>query len=328
MKKKIAIIGAGMSGLTVASALAAVADVTVFEKARGVGGRMSTRYAAPFYFDHGAQFFTARTAAFKSFLAPFLQSGLVAEWKGKVITFAADGQVTNRIWFEPHYVGVPQMNIICKHLAKHLVLQLNTEVAMLSKQTPAGWVLTDKFGSALGLYDMVISTAPPVQTAALLEPFLPQHAALCNVRLRGCYTLMLGWQKPWHESWIAAKVHYSPVEWIAVNSTKPGRDNQMTSLVVHSSNAWAESHIDNNIDEAGLLLRQEFEKITGVDTATADFFTTHRWRYALVDSNTPSPPYFDSITGLGSTGDWCAQSRIEDVWLAAQALAKDIQRIL
>ena len=41
--KKIAIIGAGLSGLTAATQLREHAEVTVFEKSRGPGGRMETR---------------------------------------------------------------------------------------------------------------------------------------------------------------------------------------------------------------------------------------------------------------------------------------------
>jgi predicted NAD/FAD-dependent oxidoreductase len=89
MKTRIAIIGAGLAGLTLARELSIVADVVVFEKARGVSGRTSTRYAEPFYFDHGAQFFTARTETFKGFIEPFIASGDIAEWKGKIITFEA-----------------------------------------------------------------------------------------------------------------------------------------------------------------------------------------------------------------------------------------------
>ena len=78
---KIAIIGAGLSGLILARELSAYADVDVFEKARGVGGRMATRYADPYQFDHGAQYFTAKTAEFQSFLEPFIQNGIVAPWR-------------------------------------------------------------------------------------------------------------------------------------------------------------------------------------------------------------------------------------------------------
>ncbi|MFM8454377.1 MAG: NAD(P)-binding protein [Gammaproteobacteria bacterium] len=50
--KKIAIIGAGLSGITLAKKLSQKVDVHIFEKGRGIGGRMSTRYADPFVFDH------------------------------------------------------------------------------------------------------------------------------------------------------------------------------------------------------------------------------------------------------------------------------------
>jgi len=46
---KIAIIGAGLSGLILAHSLKEHANITIFEKARGVGGRMSTRYANTAY---------------------------------------------------------------------------------------------------------------------------------------------------------------------------------------------------------------------------------------------------------------------------------------
>ncbi|MFM7274112.1 MAG: FAD-dependent oxidoreductase, partial [Gammaproteobacteria bacterium] len=60
MKQRIAVIGAGIAGLALARALADAAEVTVFEKSRGAGGRMSTRRQEPWHFDHGTQFFTVR----------------------------------------------------------------------------------------------------------------------------------------------------------------------------------------------------------------------------------------------------------------------------
>ncbi len=77
---RVAVVGAGLSGLTLAARLRAHADVTVFEKSRGYGGRLATRRAAPFAFDHGAQFFTARTTAFREFLAPLIEAGVVDTW--------------------------------------------------------------------------------------------------------------------------------------------------------------------------------------------------------------------------------------------------------
>ena len=64
---KIAILGCGIAGLSAARELRRNGvDVKLFDKSRGVGGRMSTRYAGVWEFDHGAQFFTAQNADFKS----------------------------------------------------------------------------------------------------------------------------------------------------------------------------------------------------------------------------------------------------------------------
>ena len=72
MALNIAVIGSGMAGLTLAKQLGAHADVTIFEKSRGLGGRMATRYANDFVFDHGAQFFVAKTPMFRQFLSPLI----------------------------------------------------------------------------------------------------------------------------------------------------------------------------------------------------------------------------------------------------------------
>ncbi len=74
---RIAVIGAGIAGLSVSAALAAHALVCIFEKSRGVGGRMSARRQPPWAFDHGTQFFTARNRAFREFLAPLQTAGIV-----------------------------------------------------------------------------------------------------------------------------------------------------------------------------------------------------------------------------------------------------------
>ena len=63
---KIIVVGAGLSGLSAARELSSRGhDVTVFDKGRGVGGRLATRRAGSAVFDHGAQFFTARSDEFQ-----------------------------------------------------------------------------------------------------------------------------------------------------------------------------------------------------------------------------------------------------------------------
>ena len=326
MKQRIAIIGAGISGLTLAAELTPHADVRIFEKARGVGGRMSTRYAEPFYFDHGAQFFTARSKTFQRFIAPLMTDGLIMPWEGKVITLQQGTKTNDRLWFEPHYVAVPHMNSLCKHMAADLSITLGTEVAPLSVKAEDGWHLIDKEGKFLGIFDWVISTAPPAQTQSLFAEPWQGKTPTSETSLLGCYTLMIGFNKPWDKSWMAAKVHASPIEWIAVNSTKPGRNSTVTSIVVHTSNAWAENHINDAMDKTEIFLREAFESVTGLDTSEAEYFSCHRWRYAITRESRTLEPYIDNGLGIASAGDWCTASRIEDAWLNAMKLSDILKR--
>ena len=79
----IAIIGAGLSGLTCANILSQQHQVTVFEKARGVSGRLSTRRSEDLRFDHGAQFIRARSDVFKTFIDELINQHIISSWDAR-----------------------------------------------------------------------------------------------------------------------------------------------------------------------------------------------------------------------------------------------------
>lgn len=328
MKKRIAIIGAGISGLTLAQHLKEYANVVVYEKARGVGGRMSTRYADPFYFDHGAQFFTARTKAFQTFLEPYMENGIIADWAGKIIGLEIGKNITKRLWFEPHLVATPNMNSLCKKLAEGSDVQITREVSPLAPKQSGIWALQDKQGNVLGEYDWVISTAPPAQTLALFQAALPDHSPLHTTCMQGCYSLMIGFNRPWDKQWIAAKVRDNPIKWISINSTKPSRNKDVTAIVVHSHNSWADAHMDDDMDEAQKFLLSQFEAVSGIDCSKVDYVSTHRWKYAIAEKTEESGFYVDPIQKIAATSDWASHSRIEDVWLSAVDLANHISKTM
>jgi len=110
----IAIIGAGMAGLTAANMLKEHAEVTVFEKSKGYGGRVATRYAKPYQFDHGAQYIKAKSKAFQAFLAPMIAAGVVRRWDAHFVEIKNRQVTQQRDWvarFTP-YVGVHEMHDI------------------------------------------------------------------------------------------------------------------------------------------------------------------------------------------------------------------------
>ena len=146
---KIAIIGAGLSGLTAAINLDRTADITLFEKSRRPGGRICTRYVDSYNFDHGAQFFTARSAEFKEFLKPLIKSGVVDNWKARWIEVKDNRIISRQQWSDdlPRYVGVPSMSAIGKYLSKNLNIKLNTEVSI--QKSPKGWNIINCDGKCI-----------------------------------------------------------------------------------------------------------------------------------------------------------------------------------
>lgn len=322
LNPRIAVIGAGIAGLAACRELAGHGRVTVFEKSRGVGGRMSSRRVEPWQFDHGTQFFTARKPEFRALLSPLLDSGLVREWTGSVVYLEAAERPRKRLWFEPHYVACPGMNALCKTLATDLDVRTGVEVAPLGARGPDGWELLSSAGESLGHFDLVLSTAPSPQTLLLLENHLPIDAELRSVRYRACFALMVGFAEPWRATWIAGKARDNPIEWIAAQPTRPGRE-MPAALVAHASADWSDANVDRDLAQVQQELSAATGALTGLDMNRSTHMALHRWRYALVDAETAATePFIDMSAGLAATGDWCAASRIEDAWLAGRHLAK------
>jgi renalase len=319
---KIAVIGAGIAGLTLAQRLKA--EVTVLEKSRGVGGRMSTRHADPFHFDHGAQYLTIRTRAFKSSMRPHIESGLLQEWKPRVLTLTAGEQPYKRDWFEPHYVAAPGMNALAKKLAEGLSVQLQTEVAAL---VPNGklWDIQTRDGRILGPYDWVISTAPAPQTQSLFADLYSRQPQPAQSKMTGCYTLMLGLAQPLKLKFDAARVKNSPIRWISVNSSKPGRELPCT-LVIHSDNDWAEAHLEDDQDEIRHTLLTELARQLQTDLPSPAHIALHRWRYAETTVPLGKNYLIDTHKHLAACGDWCIRGNVEAAFTSANLLATRINK--
>ncbi|MEM7327111.1 MAG: FAD-dependent oxidoreductase [Pseudomonadota bacterium] len=317
---KIAIIGAGLAGLTLARRLSDAHDVLVLEKARGPGGRMSTRRADPWAFDHGAQYFTAETPRFQAFLESLAPREMIASWP-PAITLKGNARISDK----PKYVAQPGMNALCKWLAHKIDLRTQVEVAHLHKQQD-GWFIETDQGAGLGPFDWVISTAPAQQTARLMPAEFSEMPALDAVRMSGCFALMLGFDAPIALPWQALKSDRGAVGWIAVNSQKPQRGAAF-SVLIQSTNVWADAHLEDPRATIQDTLLQAASDLAGTDFAGASHQVLHRWRYASTPEPAGKPYLLDADLGLAACGDWCLGSKVEAAFSSASALADAFQSI-
>jgi renalase len=325
---KIAIIGAGISAITIAKNLKNIANVTLFEKSRGVGGRMAFRLSGHYEFDHGAQFFTAKHQNFKNFIEPLIKKNVIKRWDARFAEFKNSTLLRETTWDSeyPHYVGVPGMNSISKYLSKELDVRLNTTVNKISKNSNNIWNLFDEKLNNLGEFDWVISTAPAIQSAEILPKYFKYHKDLLNKKMVSCFSLMLGFKKALPLSWDAALIREADISWVSINNSKPHRKKSF-AMLIHSTNVWAEKHLSDDPQDVISFLNKETSQIIGYDTSHADHIDLHGWRYANIKKQSKSDLLIDYENRLASCGDWLTQGKVECAFDAGFRMAKEINKI-
>ena len=106
---KIAIIGSGIAGLTVARHLNDQHDVVLFDKARGPGGRLASRRRPDTTIDHGTVGFSADDPSFIEQLESWQRDGALASWLPRYRCEARDQHIENagHLW-----LGTPRMSAL------------------------------------------------------------------------------------------------------------------------------------------------------------------------------------------------------------------------
>jgi len=328
-KLRVAIIGAGVSGATLASLIHQNVELVVFEKSRGVGGRLSTRRVDNIgAFDHGAQFFTCRTPEMQPLVEELLEKGCIVPWEAPLVRIDAATGTSEPATPGPRYVGVGKAARLVEELLEGgaLTLRLDTEVAKLSRQGQA-WIVADHAGTSFGHFDILVLTTPPKQAATLLDGVadnsLVQH--LHNVPMAPCWCLLAYWPEATNTPFAGAFVQNSPLSWVARNETKPGRSiNEGEIWTVHASATWSASRSKEQGAEVERELSDALRALLGRNQEPS-WIQSHYWRYAQAAAPQTVACYWDSRLRLGLCGDWFPGERLEGAFISAWHLALEIK---
>jgi len=328
---RIAVVGAGVAGAACAAGLLRAGfDVTVFDKSRGVGGRMATRRVQwvdgdgslrTAAFDHGCPHFTASRPRFQAMVDRAEALGCATRWDQRVYaTFPAP-----RVW--QVVVPTPGMPTFCRHLLNGVPLRLGQAVTGLQR-CAAGWMLQLADDRTEGPFDQVLLAIPPAQAAALLVGHDDDWAdALAAVRMAPCWTLMavtdeLDWP------WDAAEIKRSELAWIARNDRRPGRGTQSRAgtaeWVAHATPAWSLAHLEADPAQVTGLLRAALAKLLPAGRTLRWHHTSvHRWRYArpVHPASAGLDFWWSKVLGLGVCGDSFGDGSVEAAWGSGDELA-------
>ena len=337
MTLNIAIIGAGIAGITAARTLAKAGHhVHVFEKSRGAGGRMSTRDSNFGTFDHGTQYFTVRDPRFSLALQTVPGTADICRpWSANAVRVLDPlGHVFEaaRTTKDAHFVAKPGMNALVRHWAEPLgkAITYNTQVNRLERAAKGLWTVHAE-DKNFGGFDHVLLAIPSVQAENLLKVSGKEAAnaqwfkAMDAVDVAPCWTLMLAFpnaaQPNLHigPQWNAARSIHHRIAWLARESSKPGR-GKVERWTVQASAAWSAEHITDTEARVKAKLLRAFSELTGIRAEPAHA-ELHRWLYAKTITPLGVSHQYNPANGLGTCGDWHLGHRVEDAFVSGLELA-------
>jgi hypothetical protein len=269
-------------------------------------------------FDHGAQYFTARSDAFRREVADWQAHGWVAPWSAQLAEW--DGQAL-RAKGDPgpmRFVGTPGMSALTRALSDSLPLTTAQRATALEPQH-GHWEVATEDGAILTTHRVVLALPAP-QAAALLPATHPFQAESAAVSMAPCWAVML--HADVDCAFDGLFVNAGPLSWIARNHAKPGRP-EAPCWVLHGSAEWSRAHVEADPAWVGAALVEALTTVVGT-RPRVHTMQAHRWRYALADAPLEAGALWDAEASLGVCGDWLAGSRVEGAWTSGVALARQM----
>jgi renalase len=292
MKPTIAIIGSGVCGAICAHELSKRGHrVSVFDKGRGPGGRVSTRRTDTGHrFEHGGARIDVTSTHQHDTLRPLLDAG--------VLTRQGDA-----------YTSPTGMNALCKWMLEGLPVRYSTRLVRVDHA--ASWELIDDTSAPHGPFDAVVLTVPPANACELIAGFDEAMAStIANVRMLPQWVAMLAFADR-----LADVADHTDV---AGHLLRRSLCNTVgDALVVHASHAWSTDHLERDATEIAHLLYTQVKPALGASTPIA--LHAHRWRYAAAEQPL-GEPFLRHPAGLFVGGDWCVGSTIASAFDSAFAI--------
>lgn len=315
---RIAIIGAGMAGLACAHRLRQQGlSPVIFEKSRGIGGRLATRRTdSGDAYDHGAQFVTARDPAFVDLLETLQRAAAAAAWSPRL---PADAPHPAHTW----WIGTSGMSALLKPLAASLDVRLRATASSLRRHA-GRWELRLAEQELVEIFDAVVITAPAPQAGALLANVSSLAEALESVAIAPCWAAMFAFDAPWGVPFEAARLDAGPIAWIARESSRAGLVGRRERWLVHAAPDWSDAHLEHAPEDILGLMQAALAESAGMALPPIAFAQAHRWRYAMTTRPLGQPMLVDASARLWVGGDWCLGVRVENAFQSGLAMAQSI----
>lgn len=344
----VAIIGAGLAGLTAAKILNdSGLSVQVFEKARGSGGRLSSkRLAIPatdgseaqqVTFDLGATGFAVTDPNFRFFLHELEQKDKVASWP----TGNKD---------ENLFIGLPRNSAFTRSLTEALNVNYSQRITNIRLDTADQWALETEHGE-VALVGRVIIAAPWQQAKDLLpeeylandKTFQQQFVYLKDAFIApqwvvglaldsGVETLLAGLPN-------ITETNLNDLLQVSIENRKPNRTEDLV-LQLQATVDWTLETLEWDREKIAEVLvaslQQAIPELKNLRDDQVLGNVVHRWLYShvqkpLADSENMQS-HVSSETGIYLSGDYFLSSGkhdgVESAFLSGKAVADEILTVI
>jgi len=320
MTEKIVIIGSGLAGLRAGRLLQEAGhQVMILDKGRRIGGRMSTRRADGFLFNHGAQFINARTKSFAAVCE-------AAEAAGKLAKWPLDGR-------EGALSGTPAMRGLAEFMGQGLQITQDVEVEQITR-SPDGLTILSLSNQQQIMCPHLLVTCPAPQTARLLATAAPSlAAAAAEVIYAPCWTVMAGFADPLDLPAAPVQKQTGVLGWATYEGQRPDA-NGLSALTLQASASFSTAHLEDPREVICDSLLAAFAAECEINLPEPSYQAAHRWRYAKVEQPcAEQDPFFSRQQGgtITVAGDWHpaegdnsrrgSGARAEDAFLSGERAA-------
>ena len=339
----IAIIGAGLAGLSAAYQLASQCrakalngqeiTISLIDKSRGLGGRLANRRLPNGAgFNHGAQYVRAGTSRFRELMERACRHEHAIRWADPI----TDGPPPEADTDRPRYVGAPGMSALGRFMfseadrqAKACGIEIaryrQTEITELARTTHGehGWLLMDHLGTQLGPFDSVIIAIPAPQAGHLLTALdageTPSLAPLLKATETGmvpCWSTMVGFDTALASAQDAWQPPDSPLVWVGrgVRADTADSPADWHGYILHADPDWTRTHLAKSAAKIGPMMLDLLANAMGKPLPEHIHLSSHLWRYAFAPTASGQPCHMASDIRLVLAGDWCLGNRAESAF--------------
>lgn len=301
---KIAIIGAGLSGCNLYSNLKKQNhDIVIFEKSRGTGGRLSTKYIDDKFIDHGTSSIETYNLFFKTFLDKKVNE-----------------QILRKI--DNTYYPTNGINKLCSSLIDKEDLVKNCRIVKATYENNL-WTLYDSQNKCYENFDFLVLTIPAPQ---ILENSFDIDESVKKYLSKVSYQAMASiilYNNSKQEISLS-DFKKSELFFKVVNNSEKYSYKNFQSYVLHLNKEFVQNNIHLSKDEMFKLIDDKIQNEFNINLNENFEIINHLWKYAFVKNKLKKEFILSESKSYGLCGDYFNCINLESSYLSSKKLSEKI----